>query len=410
MEAMDYWFSLKSYVYVEFKKDVMLLYNTHNGNTMKVNDKEAISLVNQMRKPENLGVIFLKKEVQTNPQIQTFLHEIIELQMGDLWEINDVNQKPVRLFPILNLQRDVDRLKDGNGNDLLLGKDSIHYLLGVNVFLNNVCTQSCIHCKEYCKQIHCCTANNTNQELPIEYFNNIFEQIKYSPVGKVNILGGNIFKYKDFLKIYDSLVLLKDVAHCYIYYDNFERNELINSLSCELIVTFPVNELSFKNTWSLINKKNTTIHFIVENEDQYFDAEKLIHQFGIEKYNIHPFFSGKNLKFFNENIFVSKEDILSKTLQMREIFRNQKLNSNFFGVLYILPDGSVKANMNTAVLGNIKEVTILDLIYKELIDNTAWRKVRDMQPCCKCVYQNICPSPSNYEIAIGRPNLCHVKQ
>jgi len=46
---------------------------------------------------------------------------------------------------------------------------------------------------------------------------------------------------------------------------------------------------------------------------------------------------------------------------------------------------------------------------KEMLDNTAWRKIRNDYPCCDCIYQWLCPSPSNYELAIGKPNLCHVK-
>jgi hypothetical protein len=36
--------------------------------------------------------------------------------------------------------------------------------------------------------------------------------------------------------------------------------------------------------------------------------------------------------------------------------------------------------------------------------------IRNQTPCDDCVYQWLCPSPSDYEIAISRPNLCHVKQ
>ena len=410
MKTKNYWFSLKSHVYVEFKKDKMLLYNTQNGNSMKVIAKEAIALVTQMRESENLGVIFLDKKQQMISEIRSFVQNVIELQMGDLWDIKENSQKPVRLFPILNLQRDVDRLKEGNGNELLLGKDIIHYLLEVNIYLNDICDKSCSQCDKYYKQIHCCTCSNTRHELPAKYVNSVIEQIKYSQIGKINLLGGNIFKYKDIIKIHDSLNLLKNLVHCYIHYSNFEKAEFINSFYLELIVNFPIDEASFKNVWSQINKENTTIHFIIESDRQYLETEKLIHQFGIEKYDIHPFFSGKNLNFFNKNIFIDEEDILSKTLQMREVFRNQKLNSNFFGILFILPDGTVKANTDTENIGNIKDTNVLDLIYEEMLKNTAWRKVRDAQPCCDCVYQNICPSPSNYEIAIGRPNLCHVKQ
>jgi pseudo-rSAM protein len=85
------------------------------------------------------------------------------------------------------------------------------------------------------------------------------------------------------------------------------------------------------------------------------------------------------------------------------------MNTNFFGALYIYPDGTVKANPNTASIGKLIDTDILQIAETELIKNSAWRKIRDQEPCCQCLYQFLCPSPSNYEFAIGRPNLCHVK-
>jgi pseudo-rSAM protein len=180
-------------------------------------------------------------------------------------------------------------------------------------------------------------------------------------------------------------------------------------LKLELIVNFPLKDTIFKDTWNLINKEKTTIHFFIENEKQYDMVENLTDNFGIEKYNIQPFFTCENMKFFGDNIFLSKDDIFSKTLSIREIFRNQKLNSNFFGSLFILPSGSVKTNMNSQSIGDIKTDSLLNLIYREMIENTAWRKVRDMNPCKSCLYQWLCPSPSNYESVTGKPNLCHVR-
>jgi pseudo-rSAM protein len=92
-----------------------------------------------------------------------------------------------------------------------------------------------------------------------------------------------------------------------------------------------------------------------------------------------------------------------------KVFCNQKLNSNYFGKLYILPDGSVKANMNTAILGSIYQNSLLEVVEKELIKNTAWRVVRILKPCNQCLYQYLCPPPSNYETVVEKPNLCHVE-
>ncbi|MCL2413707.1 MAG: hypothetical protein FWC94_00425 [Bacteroidales bacterium] len=57
----------------------------------------------------------------------------------------------------------------------------------------------------------------------------------------------------------------------------------------------------------------------------------------------------------------------------------------------------------------IKENSFLVLLYKELDENTAWRKTRTEKPCSECLYQYLCPPPSNYEFAIGKFNLCTAK-
>jgi pseudo-rSAM protein len=409
MEIKEYWFSLKSHVYVAFKKGKILLYNTQNGEHIETTSTEAITLVSQMYESRNLGVTLLSKEQQTNPLILDFIQDVLEKQMGDLLDTGKVPKKPIRLIPILNLQKDVDRLKKKGEDSVLIGKNIINYLLEINIYLNDTCNRACPQCRNYCKQIRCCTANHINQELSIEDMECIFRQITYSSVSRVNILGGNIFQYKGIEELQKLFLSFKDLLHVYLHYENYEKDKFPDSLQLEMIVNLPANETSLKDRLSLINKENTTIHFIIENEEQYFEAEKLINDLCIEKQAIHPFFTSENLDFFSENTFLDKEDILSKTLQMREIFRNQKLNSNHFGTLYIFPDGTVKANMNTASLGNIKTDTILDLIYKEMIDNTAWRNVRDTQPCSDCIYQFVCPAPSDYERAIGKPNLCHLK-
>lgn len=409
MELKNSWFALKSHVYVEFKENNVLLYDTKSGFHIETKDKDAISLINQLYEPKNLGVTFLSKKLQSSPDIRDFLKYILEKQMGDLTDVEKLPNKPVRLIPILNLQKDVDRLKKNDENYPLIGKNAKNYLLELNIFLNNICSLNCCFCDKYYKQMSCCTTCNANQELTFEEIEDIFKQIEFSTVGKVNILGGNIFEYYCINKLQPLFDSFKEILHCYFHYKNFKPNLLSNSLQLELIVNFPVNMSNFKHTWSLINKEKTTLHFIIENEEQYEEVENVIDKFGIEKYHIQPLFTGNNLIFFQENIFINKEDLFTKTLSMREIFRNQKLNSNFFGSLFILPDGAVKANINATTIGNVKTDPLLNLIFREMIDNTAWRVVRNSQPCNGCLYQYICPAPSNYEIVIGQPNLCHVE-
>jgi pseudo-rSAM protein len=114
--------------------------------------------------------------------------------------------------------------------------------------------------------------------------------------------------------------------------------------------------------------------------------------------------------FFKENIFLSKEDILSTHISIKNIFANQSINIFDFGKINIMPDGNVFSNLNHPSLGNIYTSSIYDLVRKELFEGKSWLRIRNQAPCNECVYQWLCPPPTNYEIAIGYTNLCHVKQ
>jgi pseudo-rSAM protein len=205
MGTKDYWFALKSYVYAEFKNGRMLLYNTQNGNRIETDYEKAISLIKQMYEPKNLGVTLLDGEMQKDVGILSFVMETLDKQMGDLSDTDKFRTKPVRLVPILNLQRDVDKIKNKDDISLLIGKDVINYLLEVNICLNDVCDRNCSRCQTYYRQMRCCTANNTGAELPFVELEKFFRQIRYSAVGRINLLGGNVLKYGNINSLYDIL-------------------------------------------------------------------------------------------------------------------------------------------------------------------------------------------------------------
>ena len=217
MELKDSWFALKSHVYVEFKENNILLYDTKGGFYIETKNKDAISLIKQLYEPKNLGVTLLSKEIQLSSDIRVFVNEILERQMGDLMDVERFPNKPVRLIPILNLQKDVDRLKKNEENYPLIGKNAKNYLLELNIFLNNFCSLNCSYCDKYYKQIKCCTTYNVNNELTFEEIEDIFKQIEFSTVGKVNILGGDIFKYQYINDLQPIFYSFKEIIHCYFH-------------------------------------------------------------------------------------------------------------------------------------------------------------------------------------------------
>lgn len=123
---------------------------------------------------------------------------------------------------------------------------------------------------------------------------------------------------------------------------------------------------------------------------------------------LYPVYTGNNLQFFEENIFMTENDLRETEWNKREIFRNQTLNSNFFGKLIVMPDKKVYADANNPPLGSVSD-SVYESIFKAMTENRAWMKIRNHAPCTTCVYQWMCPPPSNYEAVLEKPNLCCIK-
>ena len=84
------------------------------------------------------------------------------------------------------------------------------------------------------------------------------------------------------------------------------------------------------------------------------------------------------------------------------------LGENDFGKLHILPNGDIYANRHYPALGNTATHDFLTIIQKEIKEGCSWLRVRNQEPCTNCLYRDLCPSPSDYELEIGCPNLCYI--
>lgn len=398
----NYWLYIAPYVYWNIIKTKALLYNTVNGSSMEVTDSKNVELLVQMHKKENLGAILLKGKKYSNQVSQEFIKEFCNNRMGELLDSSMVIEKPIQLMPILNLQRDVE--KNYSGEDIL------QYLHEINIFLNNSCSLGCKACDKTYQQTLCCTKYRFGGgEIPISMLKNVFSQLQYGVVGKVNLLGGNIFKYSYFEELINLLADYKEQVHLWTHYANVDQKMNKTSLICnDIIVNFPILEKRFEQTYLCLQGLHTKYHFYITNEKEYIKTEELINKLKLQTYEIHPVYTYTNIDFFEEYIYTAKSDILKSTIPFQNIFANQKINRNFFGSLTIIPNGNTHASLNSIALGNIKEMTLLELIHKEMLNNTSWRTVRNSEPCSNCLYQYLCPSPSNYEKVMGKSNLCHI--
>jgi len=228
-----------------------------------------------------------------------------------------------------------------------------------------------------------------------------------------NIIGniGDVLKYNEILSYFDQHLSPKNILCSYknviALQPDFENN-----FSYKISVSFPIDMQQWINARQILLNQNLPVEYVfdITSDEDSLQAEQLVEQFQIEKYRFNPVYTGCNIRFFEENVFLTKEDILSVSLTVKDFFARQAMNIYDFGKINIMPNGDAYANLNHPVLGNVYTESIYDIIQKEIDKGLSWFRIRNQSPCNDCVYQWLCPPPSNHEIAIERPNLCHVKQ
>lgn len=409
----EYWLLLSPKVHVEIKREGMLLYHTENGECIESVSVVYRDLVLELQKDINLGVIEFAESYRSSNEVTDFVADAVRKDIFILMPIEKDKPKPVVLLPILNLQRDIDKLSE-QGHEYFVGRDILNYLNHLNVYIHGDCDLACNVCNSYYKQFPFCTKRTDGDCLSPEDVHNILSQVQFSNTGTVNILGGDLCLYDPWERlweVFDEFEFQYHLRHNLLNLPN-NRIWMANALRYNLdILITPDAVLSQHDDRidDLAGNSNVSFHFVVESEDDCARAELLAERIGVDKVKIVPFYNNANLGFFKDNIFLNREDIFTEPISMRTIFCNQKLNSNFFGSLTILPNGDVIASPNKPVLGNIHRDQLIKLIYNEMLSKSSWRYTRNGEKCSACLYQYLCPPPSNYELSMGRENLCNVR-
>ncbi|GGK14688.1 TIGR04150 pseudo-rSAM protein [Parabacteroides faecis] len=377
----DYWFKIEPYVHISIVNNCALLYNTLDGAFIETDKIEVIELLNGILQKENCGVVLLTSERYQQQDIKRFINELLKKYMGDIIDVDLSKGKPVQILPYFNYS---DTQKIFKKHSFASGKKILIYLSEITIYVDD------------------------SSDI-----NSLISYLKSLPVSTtINIIGylENIENYKILLSFLNQLSSLKNMIFPYTNIISLQP-DFENDFLYSILVRFPVDMSQWNHSRQMLLDQTLPFEYIFEvsSSDDYQQAKVLVEEFSIEKYQLKPVYTGDNIDFFKEKVFLSKEDILSTSMSINDFFTNQSMNIYDFGKINIMPDGDIYANINHPVLGNIKTHSIYDVISKELEEGKSWLRVRNQQPCDTCLYQWHCPSPSNYEIEIGRPNLCHVQ-
>jgi pseudo-rSAM protein len=379
--AIDYWFTIEPYVFVGITQKCVLLYNTLDGITIKSEKEEIIELLLEMRQEESCGVILLTNERYLQKEVNDFIRELREKYMGDIIDVSLSKGKPVQLLPYFNFP---DKLEIYKKHNFSLLKNVLEKLSEIS--------------------IHVDITTNITKLIPF------LQSIPGSPT--FNIVGniGEVVNHNEILSFFDQHPSPKNILCSYknviALQPTFENN-----FSYRISVHFPIDMQQWNHSIQMLLNHTLPVEYVfdISSEEDYFQAEQIIDQFQIGKYRLNPVYTGENIRFFEENVFLAEEDILSTPMTIKDFFARQAMNLYDFGKINIMTNGDAYANLNHPALGNIYTDSIHEIVHKEVDTGKSWFRIRNQTPCNNCVYQWLCPPPSNYEIIIGRPNLCHIK-
>lgn len=380
-ETTNYWFKIEPYVHISIVNSNVLLYNTFDGSFIESKDIEIVKLLKETLLKENCGVVLLTAERYNLDNIRKFIMELRAKYMGDIIDIELSKSKPVQIMPFTSLVNTQELFKKQN---FPTGKKILEYLSEISIYVDY----------------------NTN----IMDLNSFLKSLPN--ISTVNIIGNlkDVANYKELLLVLDQFPSLKKITCNYSNVISLQP-EFVNNFSYSILINYPIDISKWNYSRRLLLNQSIPFECIFEvtSMDNYSQINKFIEEFRIEKHQLKPVYTGDNIDFFKENVFLTKDDILSTPLSISDFFINQSMNIFDFGKIAIMSNGDIYANVNYPILGNIHTHSIYEIISKELEEGRSWLCIRNQAPCNTCLYQWFCPSPSNYEIAIGRPNLCHVK-
>ena len=312
------------------------------------------------------------------------------------WEDNGTNQRLLSLPPILKVQDEADYYRwehrQGIDGNVIENLHRLVFHINGSKYGNEL----------YAKQtIYPTTSSGT---LLTEDILRFAMNARVSPFLTEISLVGNPFSYEGLEELIESLQTICPVSVYCTWQDVMNFPGDVEKLS-------PKANLHIMATGDAVLDKlpqEVNYTFLVTSEREYESAMEFEGKYGLEHTDIVPVYTGNNLSFFEECLYMDEEGIQDIALDKRDVFIRQKLNVQDFGRLTIMTDGKVYANPNRSAIGHIGE-TPHALVYREITEGSSWLRIRDQKPCCDCIYQWLCPSPSHYEDVIGKPNLCSVK-
>ncbi len=411
-----HWLVIEPYVFIFKGKTKYVLFNSLSQGSkiiMVKGNGTIVAALDQLIKKENLYAIELPGLYWYNDQFQQFVQDLKNGYFGDAFSKTLFKYRPISLPPVVKIKnsfQNINQYKALQGNNTYLG-----FLHELSVYLNGKCELNCVSCDCYYKQIPFCHKSDYQYSEQDLYL--LLNMISKSPnLSILNIFGGNILRYKYLNHLLDEILLISHPVEVrvFVYYKlcvGSDWDRLVNQYGVHLhiLIDFDEFDRDFFSIFKMISfTKNVTYDFVCINKEEYNLIHELINMHHIQDFNILPYYDN-NDAFFEKFVYTTEDEVLEAKHSRKNILAKQLFNVYYYGKMVVSADKQVFDCINYACIGKIQDGTI-ELVKKCLNSQSAWFLTRDkLKPCSDCAFRYLCPPPSNYELVIGKPNLCTIK-
>lgn len=378
----------------------VLLYNTLNGEQFVTRQPEIAALLRRWQAPgEGHVVSFIPHPVYT--PLTVWLRNTFS---GDIWAGIGEKPKPVQFAPLeavteARLQESRAKMSENLSS------------LELFFYLHTTCEAGCAFCGTYHKQFPFCKKGNpSSPALGVEEVATVIEALDPGRLQTLHFLGGNLLKYAPLGSLLAYLSNIPVAKAFYIHVCQLPRPEALaifreTDAYIHLLVSEPAddNRVAACRTYLDASGLEYTVEYVVTNET---DADAAAcHP---DPTRLHPFYTGENLFFFEDNVFIAADDF-REPLSLRKIYKHRLVNDSFWGKILIDADGLLYVSPNRPAVGSIGR-GVGRAMEKILADDSLWFLTRERVDVCRdCVYNRLCCPVSDYELQMQKFNLCRMR-
>lgn len=400
-----YWLIIDSYVFVWTNDVKTLFYNILSKKGFVIYNNYVIKpIIDSLLRKDNLGVVKIDDLVHKSHEGKELIQQLRNHFCGDIIDTNLSQQKPIVVIPELTINEDVSANENYQNKFSENGFNISRNLLEITIQLTGQCELNCENCGIYSKQTLWCTKRK--EIISIKEIKYILSKIEYWNVRVLNFIGGDVLSYAHLSEIVNILKETPYIKKIYFHYKNIDKYipKIKKLVEAKFNITVLVDSSCFhREKWP----SEFNYIFCVSSVNEFEQVQNII-DINSLKAKVLPIYTGENALFFEKYIYQTEEDILNTEWEKKNIYAHQAINTNYFGKLYIAANKNIYINLNRPPIGVIYD-DFTALIHSEINYGEFWRKTRDtFQPCMSCLYKYLCPSLSNYELVIGKPNLCHI--